>query len=142
MTNLVRTMGRALGVMLASSFLSAALLAQTSGGILTGQVKDQAGLPMAAVTVTLTGAGGAGLVAQTNEEGKYVFRNLPAGTYSVRIDLKGFATFEKTGIVIAPGKPEAVDAQMQVSMEKENVNVQSEASTSTSTRRTMRAPWC
>src|SRR5579859_5234423 len=124
MTNLVRTIGRALGVMLASSFLSAALLAQTSGGILTGQVKDQSGLPIAAVTVTLTGAGGAALVAQTNEEGKYVFRNLPAGTYTMRIELKGFGTFEKTGIIVAPGTPQVVDAQMIVSLEKQQVNVQ------------------
>src|SRR5579859_7815841 len=125
MTNLVRTMmRRALGLMLASSFLSAALLAQTSGGILTGQVKDQSGLPIAAVTVTLTGAGGAALVAQTNEEGKYVFRNLPAGTYTMRIELKGFGTFEKTGIIVAPGTPQVVDAQMIVSLEKQQVNVQ------------------
>lgn len=124
MTNLFRAMGRALGVIVASSLLSAGLLAQTSGGILTGQVKDQSGLPIAAVTVTLTGAGGAALVAQTNEDGKYVFRNLPTGAYTVRIELKGFSTFEKAGIAIAPGTPQVVDAQMMVSLEKQQVNVQ------------------
>ncbi|HEV2351222.1 MAG TPA: DUF2012 domain-containing protein [Terriglobia bacterium] len=103
------------------------LLAQVRGPALSGQVKDQSGLPIPAVTVTLTGPGGAALVAQTNEEGKYAFRNLPAGTYTVRIELKGFSTFEKTGIAVAPGKPQVVDAQMQVSMEKQKVNVQSEA---------------
>jgi Carboxypeptidase regulatory-like domain len=117
----------ALAVIGCSALFSSSLLAQGHGPALSGEVKDQSGLPIPAVTVSVTGPGGAALVAQTNEEGKYVFRNLPAGTYSVRIELKGFSTFEKTGIVIAPGKPQVVDAQMEVTMEKQKVNVQSEA---------------
>ena len=124
MNNLFKYLRRALGAMLASSFLAAALLAQSSGTTLTGQVKDQSGLPIPAVTVNLTGPGGAALVGQTNEEGKYIFRNLPAGTYAVRIELKGFSTFEKSGIAIAPGKPQVVDAQMMISLEKQQVTVQ------------------
>jgi carboxypeptidase family protein len=127
MTNVLRNIGRTLGMMLAWSFLCAALLAQTSGPSLSGQVKDQSGLPIPAVTVTVTGPGGAALVAQTNEEGRYVFRNLPAGTYTVQVELKGFATFEKTGVVVAPGKPQVVDAQMVVSLERQQVTVKEQA---------------
>jgi Carboxypeptidase regulatory-like domain/TonB dependent receptor-like, beta-barrel len=106
------------------TLFASVLLAQTRAGSLNGQVNDQTGLPIPGITVTLTGPGGTELVAQTNEEGKYVFHNLPAGTYSVRVELKGFGTFEKTGIVIAPGKPEVVDARMEVSLEKQQVTVQ------------------
>lgn len=105
------------------TIFASSLLAQARGPALSGQVKDQSGLPIPGITVTLTGPGGAALVAQTSEDGKYAFRNLPDGTYSIKIALKGFATFEKTGIVIAPGKPEVVDAEMVVSLEKEQVTV-------------------
>jgi hypothetical protein len=107
-----------------AALFATSLMAQARGPAVSGQVKDQSGLPIPAVTVTLTGPGGAALVAQTNEEGKYAFHNLPPGTYTVQIVLKGFATFEKTGVVIAPGSAEVVDAQMQVSLEKQQVTVQ------------------
>lgn len=110
-----------------AAIFAGSLLAQTRGAALSGQVNDQTGLPIPGITVMLTGPGGAALVAQTDEAGKYAFRNLPPGTYSLRVALKGFATFEKAGIVIGPGNPQVVDAQMQVSMEKQQVTVQEQA---------------
>src|SRR5690348_5735561 len=100
MRKLFKNFGVALIDFGCATLFASVLLAQTRAGSLSGQVNDQSGLPIPGITVTLTGPGGAALVAQTNEEGKYVFHNLPAGTYSVRVELKGFATFEKTGIVI------------------------------------------
>jgi hypothetical protein len=47
----------------------------------------------------------------------------------VRIRVKGFADFEKAGIVVAPGQPQGVDAQLVVFLEKQEVTVKGESTT-------------
>jgi len=128
MIDLLRHLGRALCTIVASSFLSALLFAQSSDASLRGQVLDQSGGAVPAITVTVIGPGGATQQVQTNEEGRYVFRNLPPGTYTLRISAKGFADIEKAGIVIARGQPQVVDAQLVVALEKQEVTVQGESS--------------
>ncbi len=127
MSDLLRNVGRALCVMLASFVFSTSLLAQSGEVSLHGQVFDQSGGAIPATTVTLIAPDGGTKEVQTNEEGKYVFRNLPPGTYKVQIRLPGFADFIQPDIVIAPGKPQAVDAHLIVALEKQHVTVESEA---------------
>jgi hypothetical protein len=126
MSNWFRNVGRALGVMLVLSAFSTALLAQSGEISLRGQVFDQSGGAIPAINVTLTAPDGNTKTAQTNEEGKYTFRNLASGTYKVRISLKGFADFVETAVQIAPGKPQVVDAHLVVALEKQQINVESE----------------
>jgi hypothetical protein len=128
MLDLLKHLGRGLYAILASFFLSAALFAQSGEVSLRGQVTDSSGAVVAAVTVTVIGADGAAEEAQTNGEGRYIFRNLPPGTYTVRIRVKGFADFEKAAVVVAPGQPQVVDAQLVVFLEKQQVTVQGEGS--------------
>ena len=78
-------------------------LAQSELGNLQGQVMDTSGAPIPAITVVVVDGAGASHQAQTNEEGRYAFSQLAPGTYVVRIQLKGFADFEKKGVVVAPG---------------------------------------
>jgi len=128
MFGLIRNLGWALGAMLTSSLFSVVLFAQSSDVSLRGQVTDPSGASVPAITVTVIGPGGAALVAQTDEQGRYAFRNLPPGTYTVQIRAKGFADFEKPGVVIARGQPQVVDAQLVVFLEKQKVTVQGESS--------------
>jgi len=65
---------------------------------------------------------------QTNAEGQYVFRDLLPGTYTLRIRVKGFADFERAGIVIAEGQTQVVDAQLVVFLEKQEITVEGESS--------------
>jgi hypothetical protein len=147
MFDLLRNLGRVLCLALAWSFLSATLYAESglgppkgfpgpdesgrlaaeaaaqAGGGLRGQVTDPSGAAVPAVTVTVIAPGGAALVAQTDEEGRYVFRNLPPGAYTVQILVKGFASFEKTGVAVSSGQVETVDAKLEVAVEKEEVTV-------------------
>ena len=95
---------RLLIAILLSSFFSGMLVAQSSDASLRGQVTDQSGASVPAITVTVIGAGKTALVTRTDEQGRYAFHNLPPGTYTVQIRVKGFADFEKAGIVIARGK--------------------------------------
>jgi hypothetical protein len=115
--------GIMLGV-LAAPLFATALLAQTAESSLHGQVTDQSGAAVPAINVILTGLGGATLETRTDEQGRYTFRSLPPGTYSVQIQVKGFAKFEKTGIVVAPGKTQAVDAKLEVALEKQEITVE------------------
>jgi hypothetical protein len=116
------------GMLLASSLFSAALFAQSSEVSLRGLVTDPSGAVVPAATVSVVGADGATQQTQTDAEGRYVFRHLPPGTYTVWIRLKGFADFEKPGVVIAPGQPQVVDAQLVVYLETQKVTVQGEGS--------------
>jgi Carboxypeptidase regulatory-like domain/TonB dependent receptor-like, beta-barrel len=108
--------------------IPACLLGQTANPLIRGQVTDPSGASVPAATVTATGPGGATLETQTDEQGRYIFRHLAPGTYTVRIHVKGFAPFEKAGIEIAAGeKAQVVNAQLAVHIEREQVTVQSEA---------------
>ena len=116
-----------IGFLLALLFLPALVLAQTPSPSLHGQVLDPSGAAVPAITVEVTGPGGTKLVAQTDEQGKYSFRNLAPGDYTVTIHLQGFDDFVKTGIRIAHGLSQVVDAQLTVAMEKQQITVTDEA---------------
>jgi hypothetical protein len=101
--------------------------AQSGTGTIQGQVTDSSGGAIPAITVVAVAAGGARYPVQTNGEGRYVFSHLAAGTYSIQIQLKGFAPFEKAGVVVASGRAQTIDARLEVALEKQQVTVQGES---------------
>jgi hypothetical protein len=98
-------------------------LAQSELGNVQGQVTDSSGGAIPALTVVAVDATGASHETQTNEEGRYAFSRLAPGTYSIRIQLKGFADFEKTGVVVTSGQTQTVNAQLVVALEKQQITV-------------------
>jgi carboxypeptidase family protein len=120
-------LGIVLGALLGLAVFSATLSAQSGEGSLRGQVTDQSGGVIPAITVTLAGPGGASQTAQTDDQGRYVFHQLAPGAYTVRIDIKGFAPFVKAGVDVAAGRTQSVNAQLVVAMETQQVNVQGDA---------------
>ncbi len=127
MFRFLKLWGGAFRAVLTSVFFSGMLFAQVDDVSLRGQVTDPSGAVVPAITVVLVGPDGVTKEVQTNEEGRYAFRSLPPGTYSVRISVKGFADIEKPGIVIARGRPQIVDAQLVVALEKQRVTVKGDA---------------
>jgi Carboxypeptidase regulatory-like domain len=120
-------------VVLASCFLSGVVLAQSGEVSLRGQVTDQSGAVVPRIPVTLVGPGGVVREATTEDsEGRYVFRDLPAGTYTLRVNVKGFAPIEKPGVVIVRGQPQVVDIRLDVVMEQQELTVKEEEAPSVS----------
>jgi hypothetical protein len=121
---------RTLFAAMAIFLIATAGLAQSGTGNVQGQVTDPSGAAIPALTVVAVDAAGASHEAQTNEEGRYAFRQLVPGVYTIRIRLKGFADFEKTGVVVAPGQTRTINVQLavaltmqQVTVKENNVNV-------------------
>ena len=81
------------------------LSAQSLTGTLSGTVLDDQGgvLPGADVTLTNIQSKSASRTV-TNNDGVFVFAAVPAGNYSVRVELSGFTTWEATDIVMRLGE--------------------------------------
>ena len=86
-------------LLLCASTASAQATAQ-----INGTVRDQAGLALPGVTVTVTQTDtGLTRTVVTDETGSYVLQNLPVGPYRFEASLQGFRTYVQTGIVLQVG---------------------------------------
>lgn len=93
-------------VILAVSFLFACAIPLFAQGSyraqIRGTVADTSGAVVrdAQVTVTETGTN-ISTSSRTNDKGEYFFTGLRPSTYSLKVEIQGFRTAEKTGIVLA-----------------------------------------
>jgi hypothetical protein len=105
-----------------------AAYAQSSGGNLVGNVQDKSGAALPGATVTATQKE-TGLVRNTVAESDGSFRlpSLPIGTYTVEVELNGFATviFDKVTINVASQRE--INVEMNPSTVSETINVTAEA---------------
>ena len=99
------------------------------GGTLRGTVADPTGAVIPGATVTLTPAGGKAAIVQSQNDGTYVFQNVHPGTYSETVTMKGFASFVKLGVRVAPGQSLEVDASMAIQEQSQQVNVNATGTT-------------
>ena len=123
MVDLWKCLRRELFGMFALFIIVASSFGQSGTGGVRGQVTDSSGAAVPAIAVTAVGPDGASHQVQTNEEGCYVFQDLAPGTYSLRIQVKGFADFKKADVVVTAGQVQVVDAQLVVALEKQQVTV-------------------
>src|SRR5712692_11703598 len=93
----------------------AAAVAQTDQGSLRGYVKDEQGGALPGTTITATSpALLQPATAVTDTEGYYRLINLPPGTYAVRAELAGFATFRREDVLLRAGANFQVDIAMKI----------------------------
>jgi Carboxypeptidase regulatory-like domain len=102
----MRPTGRVLCcILVACFFVSFATFLAAQGSYraqLRGVVSDATGAVVHNATVTITDTGtNIASVAHTDEKGEYFFTGLRPSTYSVKAELKGFRTTERTGVVLA-----------------------------------------
>ncbi len=113
----------ALGIWL-SGALAERAYAQGAGGQIEGTVRDQQSAVLPGATVTLRNdQTGVVRVAVTETDGRYLFPALAPGTYSVKVELQGFATTETRNITITIGLSLTNDFSMKLQNVSETVTV-------------------
>jgi hypothetical protein len=101
--------------------------AQTETGRVSGSVEDAQGLVVPGATVTLTSTTTAAVrTTSSDANGRYVFANLPAGPYSLTVELSGFAP-QRRDLVVTVGGTVSVDSRLQVAAAAETVTVVAES---------------
>ena len=83
--------------------------AQVTTGNVTGSVRDSQGGVVPGALVTLTSATrGTSADTHTNANGDFLFPNVTADTYLVKVSLDGFKTIERGNVAVSPGDRVAV----------------------------------
>jgi Carboxypeptidase regulatory-like domain len=93
-----------------------------SVGTLRGQVLDPSGAVVPGASVTLT-QGSTVVSVQSGNDGIYVFKTVPPGSYSLTVQVSGFATFTKTGIVVAAGQARQLNVTLAIAVQQQDITV-------------------
>jgi hypothetical protein len=103
--------------------------AQGLTGQISGVVTDSGGGVMPGATVTIKNAGtNTTRDAVTGPDGTFVFPDLLAGTYDIKVAIEGFKTYEQTGIVLGATERVALRTiALEVGGLQETITVTSEA---------------
>jgi outer membrane receptor protein involved in Fe transport len=97
--------------------------AQTETGRITGVVVDSTGAVLPGVSVTLTGEAAVQIrSAVTDGQGRYVFEDVPVGTYEISFQLAGLAT-QTLKAVVTSGQTVTLEATLSLSGVEEIVQV-------------------
>jgi Carboxypeptidase regulatory-like domain len=114
-----------LGTILISS---AAAQTQITTGVIQGVVTDPTGATLPGVTVEARNLRtNFAKVDVTASDGRFVFLQLPSGTYTVTYTLQGFATLAQDNIVLTVGQSVSLTSSMRVSGVSETVRVDAAA---------------
>ena len=119
---------KALAAVVAVLGLSALLSAQEikgRGGNIYGKVTDESGGPLPGVTLTLTGIG-APRTTYSGNQGEFRFVALDPGTYSIKAELSGLTTVDRTNIEVRVAGNTELTIPMSVSGVSAAVTVSSE----------------
>ncbi len=120
---------RQLGLLAGWAFLMVSSLpAQGVYGTLTGVVSDPSQAVVAKAKVTLKDAqSGSQRDTVSNNEGYFTFASVPAGTYDLSVEAKGFNSAKITGIALGGGEKRNIDVSLKVGATTETVDVAANA---------------
>jgi len=116
--------------LLALTFLLLAthLNAQVTTATLYGVIRDATGAVAPAANVTVTNQGtNLSRTAVSDERGEFALPALPAGRYTVRIELAGFKTYTNEGLQLGAGETVRQTFELEVGQVSENVTVEAAA---------------
>ena len=100
---------------------------QGNTGRILGAVSDKSGTYIAGANVAVTDvARGVTQNLVTDSDGAFVALNLVAGTYSVRVEVKGFKVFDRKNIQVEVGKDLRVDVVLQPGSATEVITITEE----------------
>ncbi len=111
-------------LVIALVLISTRLAAQLPTATLNGSVTDPQGARVAGAKVILTNTGtGAVRQMSTGPDGIYVFTQLPAGRYELRVEAPGFGVSEFREITLEVGRARTLDAGLRVARAGEVLTV-------------------
>lgn len=111
-------------VFLSFTFVAAMHAQTTQTGSLRGVVKDTEGIPLPGANITVTGPSLIGSEsAVTNPNGAYRIPVLPPGTYEVVVELSGFETMRREGVIVRVGMTVTINFEMPVDTIEEEITV-------------------
>jgi len=93
-----------------------------SSGALRGQVTDPSGAAISGASVIMTPATGSPIVVQSNGQGMYEFKSLPAGKYTLTVAARGFTLYENNNVVVAD-QGMRLNVSMVIEVETQKVQV-------------------
>jgi hypothetical protein len=103
------------------------LVAQSTGS-LSGAITDPSGAVFSGVTVTLASTqGGQPKATITNSQGTYEFRGVAPGTYTISVEVTGFALYVKENLDIRAGQPQRLDIALEIAVEQQQAQVSADA---------------
>ena len=94
-----------------------------AGATVRGTVTDPDNALIPGATVTLTPVTGRALTATSGSDGTYLFNAVPAGTYSLTVTMKGFASYVRQGLRIGAGQTLTLDTKMAIQTTNQEVQV-------------------
>jgi hypothetical protein len=91
---------------------------------LSGVISDPQGKIIAGATVTITNkATSASREAKTKDDGSYIFNQVQPGTYTLRVEAKGFKTSLQESVQLLVATPTEINMAMEVGAVSETVTV-------------------
>jgi len=111
-------------IALTSAMLVAGTWAQSIMGTLTGTVADSSGavIPQANVAIRNEASGDVRRTV-TNSGGFFTFSALPAATYSLEVEVAGFAKWQDTGISLHSGDSKTIGVELHPATSVEQIQV-------------------
>src|SRR5216684_6474705 len=119
-----RTTKYVLGTILGVLLFSLSLFAQGNFGRILGTVTDQTGGVLAGATVSVIDTQrGLARTLTTDAAGEYNAPTLIPGTYTIRVEAKGFKRLDRQNVVIEVGKEVRVDLTPQPGEQAQSVTI-------------------
>src|SRR5689334_7417177 len=111
-------------IVAAALLVCAAAFSQTTSSRISGSVSDPQGAAVPAASVTiLNPVTGQTFATVTNQQGEFVVPSVPAATYRVTIETKGFRTAVLNDVKVDAAVPATVNARLEVGAVSETVEV-------------------
>jgi hypothetical protein len=126
---MVRAVHFAFLVVIVACLLSMQALAQgETTSAIVGEVRDATNAVVSGAIVTITShETGLRRSAQTDGAGRFNFPQLKPGTYSVRVEARGFDPRQNDNVISGLGQKQTVDFTLKVAQSNEEIEVSSEA---------------